>query len=128
MVSLVKVDPIRTDCQPEPPDDILKGAFGSYGKVKGAVAYVAFVGNMSSASVQEKVGYTGEGIILEATSLGLGTCWVGAFFRPDVVAARVGSDKAERVLAVTPLGYALVAIIDWYSRYVLGWELDQSLD
>ena len=90
----------------EPPDDILKGAIGSYGKVKGALAYVAFIGDMDCPSVQEKVGYIGEGVILEATSLGVGTCWVGGFFRPDAVAAQVGVGEGERVLAVSPLGYA----------------------
>jgi hypothetical protein len=31
---------------------------------------------MKSAHVQEYVGYTGQGLILEATALGLDTCWV----------------------------------------------------
>ncbi len=54
-------------------EDVFKGLVGSYGKVKGAPAFIAFIGNMDSVSVQEEVGYTGEGIILEATALGLNT-------------------------------------------------------
>ena len=57
-------------------------------------------------SVQEEVGYTGEGIILEATALGLNTCWVAGFFRPESVASLVEIRDNERVLAVTPVGYA----------------------
>ena len=62
--------------------DVFKGLIGSYGKVKGAPAFIAFIGSMDDPRVQEEVGYTGEGIILEATALGLNTCCVGGFFRP----------------------------------------------
>jgi len=85
---------------------VFRGIVGSYGKIKDAPAFVAFIGNMDSASVQEEVGYTGEGVILEATALGLNTCWVAGFFKPDSVASLVGIKSNERVLAVTPVGYA----------------------
>jgi len=61
---------------------------------------------MNSPFVQEQVGYTGEGIILEATALGLNTCWVAGFFRPEIVASLVEIGSKERILAVTPVGYA----------------------
>ncbi|SHK82892.1 nitroreductase family protein [Desulforamulus aeronauticus] len=83
---------------------IFKGAVGSYGKIKGAAAYIAFIGDISFANYQERVGYLGEGIILEATNLGVGTCWVGGFFRPEVVARQINIDPGEKVLAVTPVG------------------------
>ncbi len=90
----------------EPAKDIFKGIIGSYGKVSGAPAFIAFIGDMRASSVQEEVGYTGEGIILEATALGLNTCWVAGFFRPESVASLVEIKDNERVLAVTPVGYA----------------------
>jgi hypothetical protein len=86
--------------------DVFKGIVGSYGKIKGAPAFIAFIGDMDSASVQEEVGYTGEGIILEATALGLNTCWVAGFFKPESVSSLVEIKSNERVLAVTPVGYA----------------------
>jgi nitroreductase len=86
--------------------DVFKGIIGSYGKIKDAPAFVAFIGNMDSVSVQEEVGYTGEGFILEATALGLNTCWVAGFFKSESVASLVGMNGNERVLAVTPVGYA----------------------
>jgi nitroreductase len=85
---------------------VFRGIVGSYGKIKGAPAFIAFIGNMDSASVQEEVGYTGEGVILEATALGLNTCWVAGFFKPENVASLVEIKSNERVLAVTPVGYA----------------------
>jgi nitroreductase len=90
----------------ESAEAVFKGIIGSYGKIRGASAFVAFVGNMNDPFVQEKVGYTGEGIILEATALGLDTCWVGGFFRPEVAGSLVQVSDSERILAVTPVGYA----------------------
>ena len=87
-------------------DKVFKGAIGPYGKIKGAPAFIAFIGNMDSPNVWEQVGYTGEGIILEAEALNLATCWVAGFFRPKVVASLTEIGKRERVLTVTPIGYA----------------------
>lgn len=90
----------------EPPDNLYKGAIGPYGKIKGALAYAAFIGDMTDPHVQEKVGYLGEGFILEATANGLGTCWVGGTFNVKVTEQQIGLDAKEKVLAVTPVGYA----------------------
>jgi len=84
---------------------VFKGIIGSFGKIKDAPAFIAFIGNMNDPFVQEQVGYTGEGIILEATALGLNTCWVAGFFRPEIVASLIEVSNKERVLAVTPVGY-----------------------
>ena len=97
----------RAELVREPADGVFKGLIGSYGRVTGATCYFAFIGDMRSARVQECVGYTGEGLILEATSLGLGTCWIGGFFCRDSVSAQVRLDKSEKVLAISPVGYAL---------------------
>jgi hypothetical protein len=86
-------------------DDVFKGAIGHYGKIKGAPAFIAFIGDMDNPNIHEQVGYLGEGIILEATALKLGTCWVGGFFRPEVAASLTNINKNERVFAVTPIGY-----------------------
>ena len=86
-------------------DKVFRGFIGSYGKIENAPWYIAFIGDMDSSRVQEAVGYTGQGIILEATSLGLGTCWVGGYFYPEAVAHQISIEKNERVLAVTPFGY-----------------------
>ena len=88
------------------PETFFKGLIGSYGRVRGASVSIAFVGRMESPRVQEAAGYTGEGIILEATSLGLATCWVGGFFRRDIVRRHIRILDGEKVLAVTPVGYS----------------------
>src|SRR5674476_594886 len=60
----------------EPTNEVFKGAIGHLGKIKGAPAFIAFIGNMDDPNIQEKVGYLGEGVILEATASNLATCWV----------------------------------------------------
>jgi hypothetical protein len=68
----------------ESPDNVFKGIIGSYGVIKGARSFIAFVGDTRSAYVQEQVGYTGEGIILQAEVMNLNTCWVGGTFRREI--------------------------------------------
>jgi len=89
------------------PERIFKGLIGRYGRVDGAPYYAAFIGDMRSSHVQEATGYIGEGIILEATGLGLDTCWVGGFFRPESVSQHLELRENEKVLSVTPVGYAV---------------------
>jgi nitroreductase len=88
------------------PEKVFKGVVGAYGKIKGAAAFVAFIGDMKSPLVHEHVGYSGEGIILEVEAMGLNTCWVGGLFNPAVVESMIDLEENERVLAVTPVGYA----------------------
>ena len=96
----------RAELVTQSPDKVFKGAIGPYGKIKGAPAFIAFIGDMDDPHIQEKVGYLGEGIILEATAMDLNTCWVAGFFRPKVAASLVGTSKNERILSVTPVGHA----------------------
>ncbi|MCX6565302.1 MAG: nitroreductase family protein [Candidatus Aminicenantes bacterium] len=88
----------------EPPDHVLRGVIGSYGRISGAPAFAVMIGTSSSPAAAAFVGYTGEGLILEATALGLGTCWVSGMFRRSEVEKRVVLSGFERVFAVTPLG------------------------
>ena len=39
--------------------------------------------------------------------MGLATCWVGGFFKPGVVASLIGLGANEKVLGITPVGYAV---------------------
>jgi nitroreductase len=85
--------------------EVFRGLIGSYGKITGIQTFIAFIGDMSDPHVQEKVGFTGEGIILEATAMGLSTCWIGGAFSPEAAASIIKLEANDRVLAVTPIGY-----------------------
>jgi hypothetical protein len=103
----------------ESADSVFKGIIGSYGRIKNAPAFIAFIGDMGDPFVQEEVGYTGEGIILEATALGLSTCWVGGFFRAEIATSLAEVGDNERVLAVTPVGYAQ-EVESWEEKLMTG--------
>lgn len=52
----------------------------------------------------EKVGYYGEKLVLFATQLGLGTCWVASTY--DAASTRADVAEGERLWEVVPLGHA----------------------
>ncbi len=52
-------------------------------------------------------GYLMEAIILRATDLGLGTCWLGGTFTKSRFATRFGLRDGEKIPAVTSTGYAV---------------------
>lgn len=73
------------------------------------------------------IGIAGEHLVLAATELGLGTCWIG-WIRPRVVARLVGWPRAVKPVVVLTVGYSnesaiaaspasrrkpLVALVEW---------------
>lgn len=88
----------------EKPDAVFKGLIGSYGKITGAPAYVAFIGDTTDPHVHENVGYVGEAFVLEATALELGTCWIAGTFKKEAVAQQINLAANERVYCITPVG------------------------
>jgi|WetSurMetagenome_2_1015567.scaffolds.fasta_scaffold137402_1 hypothetical protein len=96
----------RAELVRKPPDEVFRGLIGGYGRITGATYYMAFIGAAGAPHAAEAAGYLGEGLILEATMLGLGTCWVSGFFRSAAVRSHLSLPDGERVFAVTPLGYA----------------------
>ena len=81
----------------------LKG-LGTYGFIKGARLYIlGAVKDIPGAL--EDLGYSMEMIILKATSLGLGTCWLGGTFKRAAFAQKMDLETGELLPAITPLGY-----------------------
>jgi len=88
------------------PADVFTGIIGGYGRITGALSALLVIGAEAAFAVQEAAGYLGEAAILEATALGLGTCWVAGFFDRERASGLVDLARGERVLAVSPLGNA----------------------
>jgi len=80
------------------------GGKARYGKFSGVVNYLAFVGPKGA---EERIGYYGEKIVLRATQLGLGTCWVALTFSKVKGAYEVGA--GERLHLVAAIGHGTVA-------------------
>lgn len=78
-----------------------------YGKFSGVRNYIALVGKKSSES-DEKLGYYGEMLVLEAQKLGLNTCWVAMTHGKS--AAEIG--KGEKLYCIISLGYGKVQGIE----------------
>ncbi|MBE0527554.1 MAG: nitroreductase family protein, partial [Candidatus Thorarchaeota archaeon] len=98
---------VRSILVREPANDVFKGAVGQYFfKVTEAPYYIAFIGDTNAPNVHASAGYIGEGVILEATTLGLNTCWVGGFFKRESVMRQIDLKDDEQILAISPIGYS----------------------
>lgn len=76
---------------------------GTYGFIKGATGFV--VGAVTKADKDlEDFGYLMESIVLFATDLGLGTCWLGGSFTRSSFAERISASRAESLPAVISVG------------------------
>lgn len=72
----------------------------SYGMFSGVRALLLLKGPGDLPHLREKVGYYGEQLVLKATGLGLGTCWVGGTF--DRAALQIPDE--EELICVIPIG------------------------
>jgi nitroreductase len=79
-----------------------KNARKTYGFFSGVDNYVALVGDPHDFGEEERSGYYGQLLILEATLKGLGTCWVGGTF--DRNAVPIALDKGRSVPCVITVG------------------------
>ena len=78
------------------------GFMAHYGKFSGVTNYIALIGK-KDASLEEKCGYYGERLALQAQQLGLNTCWVAMSYTKIKTAFTV--DKGEKLCLVIALGY-----------------------
>jgi nitroreductase len=78
---------------------------GTYGFIKGAPGFV--VGTVENSTRDlEDFGFTAEAIVLAATDLGLGTCWLGGTFNRSAFATKIGLRDNEALPAVLAIGHA----------------------
>ncbi len=66
----------------------------SYGMFSGVRSYFALIGNSDDPKMHEKIGYFGEELVLEATRLGLGTCWVAGSYDKSSVSLKLGEKES----------------------------------
>jgi len=88
----------------EPLSPAEQRSLGTYGVIRGARHYILGAVKKGKGSLED-IGYCMEKIVLEATSLGLGTCWLGGTFRRSAFGARIDLTEAEMLPAVSPVGY-----------------------
>ena len=76
---------------------------GTYGMISGAQEFIVGASEKSEYS-KINFGYLMELIILKATDLGLGTCWLGGTFNRTIFSKKVNCKAAEVIPAITPIG------------------------
>ena len=78
---------------------------GTYGFIKGATGYIVGAVRRGPADLED-YGYLLEEVILHATELGLGTCWLGGTFTRSTFTKRFGGLRADETIpAVVCTGY-----------------------
>lgn len=94
----------------QPPGDILVERLGTYGVIKGANTFLVGVlpkGGKEDKDTAVNFGWRFEQVILKATELGLGTCWLGGTFNPRTFARDINLQSDEQIVMVSPVGFAI---------------------
>lgn len=86
-------------------------SLGTYGFISGAKSFIVSaikdgLGEIGGVRAFVDVGYCFEKVILTATNLGLGTCWLGGTFKRANFAKSINAAEDELVPAISPIGYA----------------------
>lgn len=77
---------------------------GTYGVIKGASSFIVSAVREGDFNLEE-LGYKLEKVILFATSLELGTCWLGGTFKKSEFSKAMEIQQNELLPIVTPIGY-----------------------
>jgi hypothetical protein len=78
---------------------------GTYGFIRGATAFLIGATRDAEGNMED-FGYLMERIILFATDLGLGTCWLGGTYTKSSFSKKIAARDGEIVAAVASVGYA----------------------
>ncbi len=78
--------------------------FGTYGFIRGARVYI-LCAIEDRPGAREDLGHCMERVILGATGLGLGTCWMGGTFKRGRFARRMGLSEGEFLPVISPVGH-----------------------
>lgn len=77
---------------------------GTYGMIRGGKTYLCGAVEKGENALSA-YGYVVEKVVLQATSMGVGTCWLGGTFSRSAFADAIGLTENEWLPAVSPLGY-----------------------
>lgn len=89
------------------PRNILAESIRTYGVIKGANAFLIGIGckeieNQKDAAIN--FGYDFEQVILKATELGLGTCWIAGTFNAEAFRRNIDLKQNEKITMISPVG------------------------
>ncbi len=76
---------------------------GTYGFIRGATGFIVGAARRPKKHLED-FGYRMEQLVLLATDLGLGSCWLGGTYTQSSFAARISRSKGEDLPAVVSIG------------------------
>ena len=79
-----------------------QGTLAKYGKFHGVRNYIVMAGQ-SADDLDERIGYYGEQLVLQAQTLGLNTCWVGLSY--SKVPGTYMLEEGEKIACYIAIGY-----------------------
>ncbi len=79
---------------------------GTYGVIKNARLFLAGILQPTLPMAAQNYGYCKEQLILKATELDLGTCWIGGTFSIGAFGRAAGLRPGELLPSISPIGYA----------------------
>jgi nitroreductase len=94
----------------------------TYGFIKGATGFIIGAVDQNSEKNMEDYGYMLEKIVLIATDLDLGTCWLGGTFHKSSFAQKISIKENEILPAVAAIGNRMAkpTALDSVVRWVAG--------
>lgn len=101
--------------------DALKG-LGTYGVIRHPAGFIVGALNNTGSMNLEDFGYVMEQVILFATNINLGTCWLGGSFRQSNFAKAMNIRDGESIPAVVSIGNiaAKPSLRDSFVRFMAG--------
>lgn len=84
---------------------------GTYGLIRNPAGFIIGAAGPGEKNLED-FGYGMEAVVLHATSLGLGTCWLGGNFTRSSFARKIGAAKDEIVPVVAAMGYPVEGVRD----------------
>lgn len=85
--------------------EVSDGRLGTYGFITGARQFLVMASGKTPAELVQ-AGYMFETLILRATAMGLGTCWVGGTFRKSQFAKAFGGNLYNKeIVIISPVGH-----------------------
>ena len=79
-----------------------QGTLAKYGKFHGVSNYIVMAGQKAD-DLDERIGYYGEQLVLQAQTLGLNTCWVGLSY--SKVPGTYVLEEGEKIACYIAIGY-----------------------
>lgn len=87
-------------------DELFKSFISSYGLLNGVRNYFALICKKNDYRIMEMLGYYGQLLVLEATNMGLSTCWVGGTYDKAKAKSSLNVKDDEELTAIIVVGYS----------------------